>query len=122
MIASVIAAIGGVGDRVAHGGPIVAVLGGIDHILWFILAVIVGSLVTMITVLILKRRTPVIAVDAPAQHTQHATDITQHDTEVDNVDNTAKHSFISINLLMCLINKLSLLLIRTCLETKQSIR
>jgi PTS system fructose-specific IIC component len=63
MIASVIAAIGGVGDRVAHGGPIVAVLGGIDHILWFILAVIVGSLVTMITVLILKRRTPVIAVD-----------------------------------------------------------
>ena len=68
MIASVIAAIGGVGDRVAHGGPIVAVLGGIDHILWFILAVIVGSLVTMITVLILKRRTPVIAVDAPAQH------------------------------------------------------
>lgn len=96
MIASVIAAIGGVGDRVAHGGPIVAVLGGIDHILWFIFAVIVGSLVTMITVLLLKRRTPVIAVDAPAQHTQlHDTDITQHDTEVDNVDNTAKHSHLN---------------------------
>ncbi|HGO1841851.1 TPA: fructose-specific PTS transporter subunit EIIC [Staphylococcus aureus] len=93
MIASVIAAIGGVGDRVAHGGPIVAVLGGIDHVLWFIFAVIVGSLVTMTTVLLLKRNTPVIAVDAPAQHTQlHDTDITQHDTEVDNVDNTAKHS------------------------------
>lgn len=88
--------IGGVGDRVAHGGPIVAVLGGIDHILWFIFAVIVGSLVTMITVLLLKRRTPVIAVDAPAQHTQlHDTDITQHDTEVDNVDNTAKHSHLN---------------------------
>ncbi|HDA7450365.1 TPA: PTS fructose transporter subunit IIABC [Staphylococcus aureus] len=86
MIASVIAAIGGVGDRVAHGGPIVAVLGGIDHVLWFIFAVIVGSLVTMTTVLLLKRNTPVIAVDAPAQHTQ------LHDTEVDNVDNTAKHS------------------------------
>lgn len=72
---------------------IVAVLGGIDHVLWFIFAVIVGSLVTMITVLLLKRNTPVIAVDAPAQHTQlHDTDITQHDTEVDNVDNTAKHS------------------------------
>ncbi|MCE3403568.1 hypothetical protein LB360_17590, partial [Staphylococcus aureus] len=54
--------------------------------LWFIFAVIVGSLVTMITVLLLKRNTPVIAVDAPAQHTQlHDTDITQHDTEVDNV-------------------------------------
>ncbi len=83
---------GGVGDRVAHGGPIVAVLGGIDHVLWFIFAVIVGSLVTMTTVLLLKRNTPVIAVDAPAQHTQlHDTDITQHDTEVDNVDKTAKH-------------------------------
>ena len=30
MVASVIAALGGVGDRVAHGGPVVAVLGGID--------------------------------------------------------------------------------------------
>ncbi|SBB48611.1 PTS system%2C mannose-specific IIAB component [Staphylococcus aureus] len=96
MIASVIAAIGGVGDRVAHGGPIVAVLGGIDHVLWFIFAVIVGSLVTMTTVLLLKRNTPVIAVDAPAQHTQlHDTDITQHDTEVDNVDKTAKHSHLN---------------------------
>ena len=35
MVAAVIAAIGGVGDRVAHGGPIVAVLGGIDQILCF---------------------------------------------------------------------------------------
>ena len=25
----------------------------------------------------------------------HATDITQHDTEVDNVDNTAKHSHLN---------------------------
>ncbi len=45
----------------AHG-PIVAVLGGIDNILWFTVAV-VGSLVTMTTVLLLKRNTPVIAVD-----------------------------------------------------------
>ena len=33
MVASVIAALGGVGDRVAHGGPVVAVLGGIDKVL-----------------------------------------------------------------------------------------
>lgn len=52
MVAAVIAAMGGVGDRVAHGGPIVAVLGGIDHIIWFFIAVIIGSLVTMITILI----------------------------------------------------------------------
>jgi PTS system fructose-specific IIC component len=58
MVAAVIAAIGGVGDRVAHGGPIVAVLGGIDKVLWFFLAVIVGSLVTMILVLIFRRNIP----------------------------------------------------------------
>ncbi|KMR56548.1 hypothetical protein EX86_14845, partial [Staphylococcus aureus] len=73
-----------------------AVLGGIDHVLWFIFAVIVGSLVTMTTVLLLKRNTPVIAVDAPAQHTQlHDTDFTQHDTEGDNVDNIAQHSHLN---------------------------
>ncbi|PPJ91763.1 PTS mannose transporter subunit IIABC, partial [Staphylococcus aureus] len=88
--------IGGVGDRVAECGTIVAVLCGIDEILWIIVAVIIGSLVRMITVLLLKRRTPVIAVDEPAQHTQlHATDIIRHDTEVDNVDNTAKQSHLS---------------------------
>lgn len=63
MIAAAIAAIGGVGDRVAHGGPIVAVLGGIDQILWFFIAVIVGSLVTMSTVLFLRKNTPALAVD-----------------------------------------------------------
>ena len=57
MIASVIAAVGGVGDKVAHGGPIVAVLGGISNILWFFIAVVVGSLVTMFTVLLFKRHT-----------------------------------------------------------------
>ena len=57
MIASVIAALGGVGDRVAHGGPVVAVLGGITHILWFFIAVIIGSLVTMFTILLFKRHT-----------------------------------------------------------------
>ena len=62
MVAAVIAALGGVGDRVA-GGPIVAVLGGIDHIVWFFIAVIVGSIVTTLTVLLIKRKTPAINVD-----------------------------------------------------------
>ncbi|MDW8563304.1 fructose-specific PTS transporter subunit EIIC [Staphylococcus shinii] len=63
MVAAAIAAIGGVGDRVAHGGPIVAILGGIDQILWFFIAVIVGSLVTMSAVLFLRKNTPALAVD-----------------------------------------------------------
>lgn len=92
MIASVIAALGGVGDRVAHGGPIVAVLGGIDHILWFALAVIIGSLVTMFTVLLLKRNTPVVAADESSQHTQlHDTDELSSEKHQNSSENTTSH-------------------------------
>ncbi|MFC0138278.1 PTS mannose transporter subunit IIABC [Staphylococcus petrasii] len=63
MVGSVIAALGGVGDRVAHGGPIVAVLGGIDKIVWFFIAVIIGSIITMLTVLLFKKNTPANEVD-----------------------------------------------------------
>lgn len=92
MIASVIAALGGVGDRVAHGGPIVAVLGGIDHILWFALAVIIGSLVTMFTVLLLKRNTPVVAADESSQHTQlHDTDELSSEKHQNASKNTTSH-------------------------------
>lgn len=63
MVGSVIAALGGVGDRVAHGGPIVAILGGIDNILWFFIAVIIGSIITMLTVLLFKKNTPANEVD-----------------------------------------------------------
>lgn len=55
MTGSVIAMIGNVGDRVAHGGPIVAVLGAVDHVPMFFVAVIAGSFVTAIVVNILKR-------------------------------------------------------------------
>lgn len=55
MVASVIAALGHVGDRVAHGGPIVAVLGGIDGVLMFIVAVLAGSFVTTVLVLTFKK-------------------------------------------------------------------
>lgn len=90
MVAAVIAAIGGVGDRVAHGGPIVAVLGGIDHIIWFFIAVIIGSLVTMFTILILKRNTPVTDIDdAQIENKANSNENTQstshqQDDEADN--------------------------------------
>ena len=61
MVAAAIAAIGGVGDRVAHGGPIVAVLGGIDKILWFFIAVIIGSSVTMLVTLLFKKKEATVA-------------------------------------------------------------
>ncbi|MFL8939257.1 fructose-specific PTS transporter subunit EIIC [Rossellomorea oryzaecorticis] len=55
MTGSVIAMLGHVGDRVAHGGPIVAVLGAVDNVLMFFVAVIVGSLVTAVVVNMLKK-------------------------------------------------------------------
>lgn len=55
MTGSVIAMLGHVGDRVAHGGPIVAVLGAVDNILMFFVAVIAGAVVTALVVNLLKR-------------------------------------------------------------------
>ncbi|WHX50123.1 PTS fructose transporter subunit IIABC [Paenibacillus woosongensis] len=55
MTGSVIAMIGQVGDRVAHGGPIVAVLGAVDNVVMFFVAVIVGSLVTALMIKLLKK-------------------------------------------------------------------
>ncbi|MCG8397463.1 PTS fructose transporter subunit IIABC [Bacillus atrophaeus] len=55
MTGSVIAMIGNVGDRVAHGGPIVAVLGAVDHVLMFFIAVIAGSLTAALLVNVLKK-------------------------------------------------------------------
>ncbi|WP_339270901.1 PTS fructose transporter subunit IIABC [Paenibacillus sp. FSL W8-0187] len=55
MTGSMIAMFGNVGDRVAHGGPIVAVLGAVDNVLMFFLAVIGGAAVSIIMVSLLKK-------------------------------------------------------------------
>lgn len=49
-----IAMFAGVKDRVPHGGPIVALMGGIDGVLMFFVAIIVGSIVTALMVNYLK--------------------------------------------------------------------
>ncbi|KGM46271.1 PTS fructose transporter subunit IIABC [Neobacillus niacini] len=55
MVGSVIAMLSSVGDRVAHGGPIVAVLGAVDNVVMFFIAVIAGVLVTAFMVIALKK-------------------------------------------------------------------
>ncbi|WP_413375611.1 fructose-specific PTS transporter subunit EIIC [Alkalihalobacillus sp. 1P02AB] len=55
MVGSVIAMVASVGDRVAHGGPIVAVLGAVDNVLMFFVAAIIGSVVTALMVNFLKK-------------------------------------------------------------------
>ncbi|MBG9768628.1 fructose-specific PTS transporter subunit EIIC [Bacillus vallismortis] len=81
MTGSVIAMIGNVGDRVAHGGPIVAVLGAVDHVLMFFIAVIAGSLVTALFINVLKKditvASPVLSETTPPSEAAAAKEITQ---------------------------------------------
>src|SRR5699024_9560386 len=55
MVGSVIAMMSSVGDHVAHGGPIVAVLGAVDNVPMFFVAAIVGTIVTALMVNFLKK-------------------------------------------------------------------
>ncbi len=53
MVSATIAMLGGVGDHAPHGGPIV--LPVIDHRLIYVVAIITGSLVTAITINLIKK-------------------------------------------------------------------
>ncbi|MFS0780131.1 fructose-specific PTS transporter subunit EIIC [Bacillus sp. 1P06AnD] len=65
MTGSVIAMLFHVGDRVAHGGPIVALLGAVDNVLMFFVAVVAGSIVTAIMVNLLKKDVESSIPEAP---------------------------------------------------------
>lgn len=54
IVAANIAMFGKVADRVPHGGPIVALMGGIDGVIMFLLAIIAGATVTALMVNYLK--------------------------------------------------------------------
>jgi len=58
MTGSVIGMLSGVTDHVAHGGPIVAVLGAVDHVAMFFVAVASGIIVTVLMLRILKPTIP----------------------------------------------------------------
>ncbi|WP_429771369.1 PTS fructose transporter subunit IIC [Bacillus smithii] len=55
MVGAVIAMLSKVGDHVPHGGPVVAVLGAVDHWVMFFVAIIVGVVVTAFMVNALKK-------------------------------------------------------------------
>ncbi|MFD2922267.1 PTS fructose transporter subunit IIABC [Halobacillus naozhouensis] len=55
MAGSVVAMLSSVGDRVAHGGPIVAVLGAVDNVLMFFVAAAIGVVITAFMVNALKK-------------------------------------------------------------------
>ncbi|TFJ92485.1 fructose-specific PTS transporter subunit EIIC [Lentibacillus salicampi] len=80
MTGSVIAMLGNVGDRVAHGGPIVAVLGAIDNVLMFFIAATVGTIVTALLVNVLKKDV------MPAAVTPEGAEVTSD--ELDDTDSS----------------------------------
>ncbi|HLQ94799.1 MAG TPA: PTS fructose transporter subunit IIABC [Pseudogracilibacillus sp.] len=97
MVGAVIAMLGGVGDRVAHGGPIVAVLGAVDNVLMFFIAVIIGSFVTAFLVNFLKKTVepePALAAEGPAIEGEETNDLNETNTASTHVttDNTAKET------------------------------
>jgi len=55
MVGAVIAMMFGVGNNVAHGGPIVGLLGAIDGVVWYFIAIAAGSLVTALVANALKK-------------------------------------------------------------------
>ncbi|QAS52086.1 fructose-specific PTS transporter subunit EIIC [Halobacillus litoralis] len=55
MTGAVVAMLSSVGDRVAHGGPIVAVLGAVDNVFMFFVAAAIGVVVTAFMVNLLKK-------------------------------------------------------------------
>ncbi|WP_066191791.1 MULTISPECIES: PTS fructose transporter subunit IIABC [Gracilibacillus] len=83
MTGAVIAMLGNVGDRVAHGGPIVAVLGAVDNVLMFFIAAMIGTIVTALLVNLLKKDVQ------PAAGTPEGMEVTA-DTEADTSD-TSDH-------------------------------
>lgn len=55
IVGAIIAMMTGVGDHVAHGGPIVAVLGAVDNVGWFTIAVLIGVAVSVALIGLLKQ-------------------------------------------------------------------
>lgn len=68
-VAGAMAGACGVQDHVMHGGPIVAVLGAVDHVAWFFLSMLSGIAVCAVLMLLLIRltqRSPESDADAKA--------------------------------------------------------
>jgi PTS system fructose-specific IIC component len=84
---SIVAMLGGVGGHVAHGGPIVALLGAIDNVLIYFMAVIIGVIVTLVALRFLKQ--DIIPEEATTEQsaTDHSINNEDSNTTERNEDN-----------------------------------
>ena len=66
-VGAVVAALSGVTDHVAHGGPIVAVLGAVDNVLMFFVAVLIGvAVATALIGILMPKVEPALAAEENA--------------------------------------------------------
>ncbi|WIK67441.1 fructose-specific PTS transporter subunit EIIC [Globicatella sanguinis] len=70
MVGSIIGMIFGVGDHVAHGGPIVAVLGAVDNVFMFFVAVAIGVVVTIVMIRLLMPKIETASLEPVAAPVQ----------------------------------------------------
>lgn len=66
MVGAVIAMLSGVGNRVAHGGPIVGLLGAVNNVFMFFVAIAVGAVVVALMISVLKKDVELETVPAAA--------------------------------------------------------
>ena len=91
MTGSVIAMLSGVGDRVAHGGPIVGLLGAVDNVIMFFVAITIGSIVVAFMIKILKKdveQVPSVKVDG--ENSSSNNDETKQDRQAESSDSEGK--------------------------------
>ncbi|WP_100010137.1 fructose-specific PTS transporter subunit EIIC [Lentibacillus sediminis] len=101
MIGAAIAMMGSVGDRVAHGGPIVAVLGAVDNVLMFFVAAIIGTIVTAIMVNLLKKDVQPAGVtpggvEVPAEDASDTSENDQRQAQEEAVEDVEIHKLTDI--------------------------
>lgn len=92
MAGAVVAMLSNVGNKVAHGGPIVAILGAVDNTLMFFVSVTVGVIVSAGLLLFLKK-----SKDNPVNNSSRA--------EIVNASNKTKTDLHSFNKLTNIMNE-----------------
>lgn len=87
-IGTIPAALFNVGGSVAHGGPIVAILGGVENVFMFFVSVTIGVIATIIILNFIKK--PLASapghVSAVDTHTTHSSEEVRENTEFNNTN------------------------------------
>lgn len=104
MAGSVIAMLSSVGNHVAHGGPIVAVLGAVDNVLMFFIAAAVGVVITALMVNFLKKDITTeevvpenISVDDGVEEERQTIDVTMTKQEIEKLTDILDLDLIETN-------------------------